>query len=261
MKNQDKKTISVIMGVHNGGKRFVNAVKSIEAQTYVNWEFIICDDGSTDNTYEQLLAYAADKSNFKIIKNETNVGLAATLNHCIEHCNGEYIARMDDDDLAYPERFEKQVAFLEANPEIAFVSSSVDIFDGNKIVSRRILLPNPTKKDLVYGSRFIHPATMFRSSALKAVDGYRVCKDTVRGQDYDLFMRLYGAGYRGANITEPLLRYTEDKANFKRRTFKARLGEMKIRIHGFKAMGVMHWAFPFVFKPLVAWFVTLFKRK
>jgi glycosyltransferase EpsE len=73
-------------------------------------------------------------------------------------------------------------------------------------------------------------------------------------------MRLYGAGYLGANITEPLLTYTEEKANFKRRTFKARLGEMKIRIHGFKAMRVMHWAFPFIFKPLVAWFVTLFKH-
>lgn len=255
------KLISVIMGIRNGGDRFVNAVKSIEAQTYTNWEFIICDDGSTDDTYDKLLEYTKDKNNYKIIKNETNIGLAATLNHCLEHCNGEYIARMDDDDFSYPERFARQVEYLESHSEIAFVSSSVDIFDGKEIVSQRILLPNPTKKDLVYGSRFIHPATMFRASALDSVGKYRVCKDTVRGQDYDLFMRLYGAGYLGANITEPLLRYTEDRANFKRRTFKARCGEMKIRIHGFKAMKVMHWAFPFVFKPLVAWFVTLFKRK
>ena len=155
MQGQNKKTISVIMGVRNGGERFVNAVESIEAQTYADWEFIICDDGSTDDTYEKLLAYAEHKNKFKIIKNETNVGLAATLNHCIEHCSGEYIARMDDDDFSYPERFEKQVAYLEAHPEIAFVSSSVDIFDGEKIVSQRILLPNPKKKDLVYGSRVL----------------------------------------------------------------------------------------------------------
>ena len=261
MQNQNKKMISVIMGIRNGGDRFVNAVKSIEAQTYTNLEFIICDDGSTDDTYDKLLEYTKDKNNYKIIKNEANIGLAATLNHCLEHCNGEYIARMDDDDFSYPERFARQIEYLESHSEIAFVSSSADIFDGKEIVSQRILLPNPTKKDLVYGSRFIHPATMFRSSALDSVGRYRVCKDTVRGQDYDLFMRLYGAGYFGANITEPLLRYTEDRANFKRRTFKARRGEMKIRIHGFKAMKVMHWAFPFVFKPLVAWFVTLFKRK
>ena len=179
----------------------------------------------------------------------------------IELVEGEIPEFEEIDTPILHKRFEKQVAYLEAHPEISFVSSNVDIFDGKKITSQRILLPNPTKKDLIYGSRFIHPATMFRTSDLKAVGCYRVCKDTVRGQDYDLFMRLYGAGYRGANITESLLRYTEDKANFKRRTFNARLGEMKIRIHGFKAMKVMWWAFPFVFKPIVAWGVTLFKRK
>lgn len=256
----DKK-ISIIMGVHNGGNRFIQAVESIEKQTYSNWEFIICDDGSTDDTYERLTEYAQGRQRYKIIRNKTNLGLAATLNHCLEHCNGEYIARMDDDDLSYPDRFEKQIRFLEMHPEIAFVSSSVDLFDGEKIVGKRILLANPSKKDLVYGSRFTHPATVFRASALNAVGGYRVCKDTVRGQDYDLFMRLYGAGHLGANITEPLLRYTEDKANFKRRTFKARVGEMKIRIHGYRAMKVMHWAFPFVLKPIVAWVVTLLKHK
>jgi glycosyltransferase involved in cell wall biosynthesis len=253
--------ISIIMGVRNGGNRFVEAVKSIENQTYTDWEFVICDDGSTDDTYERLLQYAFGKSRFKIIRNKTNLGLAATLNHCLEHCNGEYIARMDDDDFSYPDRFKKQVEYLELHQEIAFVSSNADIFNGKEIVSQRTLLPNPTKKDLVYGSRFIHPATMFRASALKSVGGYRVCKDTIRGQDYDLFMRLYGAGYLGANITEPLFRYTEDKANFKRRKFKARIGEMKIRIYGYKAMKVLHWAFPFAFKPLIAWIVTFFKRR
>lgn len=259
MKN-DKK-ISIIMGVHNGGKRFVEAIESIEKQTYSNWEFIICDDGSTDDTYERLMEYAAGRSRYKIIQNKMNLGLAATLNHCLEYCDGEYIARMDDDDISYPDRFEKQIQYLEGHPEIAFVSSSIDIFDGEKIVGKRILLANPTKYNLVYGSPFVHPATMFRANALTAVDGYRVCKDTVRGQDYDLFMRLYGAGYRGANITEPLLRYTEDKANFKRRTLKARIGEIKIRFYGYRAMRVLHWAFPFMLKPIAAWVITLLKNQ
>lgn len=261
MEERKNKLISIIMGIRNGGDRFINAVKSIEDQTYTNWEFIICDDGSTDDTYEKLLQYAQGKKNFKIIRNENNIGLAATLNHCLEYCNGEYIARMDDDDFSYSDRFEKQVEYLETHPEISFVSSSADIFDGEKIVRQRNLIPNPTKKNLVYGTPFIHPATMFRAEALFAVNGYRVCKDTVRGQDYDLFMRLYGAGYVGANLTDILFRYTEDRANFKRRTFKARIGEMRIRIHGYNAMKVMHWAFPFIFKPLVAWLFTLFKRR
>ena len=260
MQEENKSRISVIMGIRNGGDRFVEALQSIEAQTYTNWECIICDDGSTDDTYERLLRYARGKDNYKIIKNEKNLGLAATLNHCIAYCSGEYVARMDDDDFSYPTRFEVQVAYLESHPEISFVSSSADIYDGEKIKGKRMLLPNPTKKDLVYGSCFIHPATMFRAEALTSVGGYRVHQTTVRGQDYDLFMRLYGAGYRGANITEPLFRYTEGRAAIKRRTLKARIGEMKIRIHGYKAMKVLHWAFPFVLKPLAAWLVTCLKR-
>ena len=260
MQTENKSKISIIMGIRNGGARFIEAVKSIEAQTYTDWEFVICDDGSTDDTYDKLLQYAHDKPNYKIIRNEKNLGLAATLNHCLEYCTGQYIARMDDDDFSYPDRFEKQIGYLELHPEISFISSSADIYDGKKITGQRILLPNPSKKDLVYGSHFIHPATMFRAEALRAVGGYRVCKATMRGQDYDLFMRLYGAGYQGANITDPLFRYTEDRANFKRRTFKARIGEMKIRIHGYKAMKVMHWAFPFVLKPMVAWVITLFRK-
>ena len=261
MQSRNEKSVSIIMGVRNGGDRFLHAVKSIENQTFTNWTFIICDDGSTDDTYEKLIQYAKDKPQYKIIRNEANLGLAATLNHCLEYCEGDYIARMDDDDFSYPDRFEKQVEYLESHPEIAFISSSADIFDGEKVVGERNLLPNPTKKDLVYGSRFIHPATMFRADALAAVGGYRVCKDTVRGQDYDLFMRLYGAGFLGANITQPLFRYTEGKAAIRRRTFKARIGEMKIRIHGYRAMGVMHWAFPFVLKPIAAWVITLFERR
>lgn len=261
MKNKTEKKISVIMGVHNGGSRFLNAVKSIEEQTYGNWEFIICDDGSTDDTYIKLMDYARDKANYKIIKNENNLGLAATLNHCIEHCEGEFIARMDDDDISYPTRFECQVSYLENNPEIAFVSSNVDIFDGEKIIGERKLKQFPTKKDMVKGSQFVHPATMFRMEALRTVGGYRVSKDTVRGQDYDLFMRLYGKGYCGANIIKPLFRYTEDNANLKRRTLKARTGEIKIRIYGYKAMKVMYWAFPYLMKPYLAWLFTVLRGK
>lgn len=260
MESTNEVKISIIMGVRNGGDRFLNAVKSIEEQTYTNWEFIICDDGSTDDTYQKLMEYARDKSRYQIIRNEKNIGLAATLNHCLEHCTGTFIARMDDDDFSYPDRFEKQLAYLREHPEMAFVSSSADLFDGQQVVGQRVLLSAPTKKDLVYGSRFIHPATMFRAEALAAVGGYRVSEETIRGQDYDLFMRLYGAGFRGGNLTKPVFRYTEDKAAIKRRTLKARIGEMKIRIHGYKAMKVMHWAFPFVLKPLAAWIVTAVRQ-
>lgn len=259
--NSNYEKVSIIMGVYNGSNRFVDAVQSIESQTYKNWELIICDDGSTDDSYDKLCQYALQNSKIRVIKNDKNSGLAATLNHCLEYCDSKYVARMDDDDLSYPERFQRQVNFLEEHPEISFVSSSVDIFDGEKIVGKRTQKEFPTKKDLIWNTRFIHPATMFRTEDINAVGGYRVSKETVRGQDYDLFMRMYGQGFHGANIQDSLFRYTEDQNNFKRRTFQARIGEYKIRCYGYKSMRVMPWGAPFVLKPFLAYVVSLIKNR
>lgn len=245
--------ISVIMAVYNCSERFIHALESIDKQTYANWECIICDDCSTDNTFERLIEYTKGNSKYKIIRNDSNMGLAYSLNHCLKYCNGKFIARMDDDDLSYPDRFEKQIEFLNQHPEIAFVSSTADLYDGTEVFGRRNLPEFPTKMDLIYGSQFIHPATMFRKEALEAVDGYRVSKETRRGQDYDLFMRLYGKGMKGANLLEPVFRYTEAVRNLKQRNLKARLGEIKIRYYGYKAMGVFPWAFPYLLKPIAAW--------
>lgn len=251
--------ISVIMGAYNCQDAFQAAINSIERQTYDNWEMIICDDGSTDQTYQQLKDYSMGNPKIKVIRNMSNSGLAATLNHCLKYSDGEYVARMDADDISYPDRFEKQIEYLNKHPEISFISSSADIFDGKRIVGQRILLPRPQKKDLIWNTRFIHPATMFRTRVLKDVGGYRVSPDTLRGQDYDLFMRLYGAGYYGANLQKPVFRYTEDASNFKRRTLKARYGEFKIRYYGYKAMGVLPWAAPFLLKPFFVHYIKKIK--
>lgn len=118
------------MGVHNGAHRFNEAIKSIVEQTYTNWEFVICDDGSSDGSYELLKKYEESDNRFKVIQNNGNKGLPYTLNHCLECCTGEYIARMDDDDYCYPDRFEKQVKFLEEHADVSFISSCVDLWDG-----------------------------------------------------------------------------------------------------------------------------------
>ena len=248
--------ISILMGVHNGQHRLDAAIGSICQQTYPYWEFIICDDGSTDNSYARLLTYARQDARFVILRNTTCQGLAATLNHCLHYAKGNFIARMDDDDISYPQRFEKQLAFLQAHPQIGFVSSSVDIFDGTQITRFRRLKDFPTKYDLVWNSAFVHPATLFRADILRKAGGYRVAPETIRGQDYDLFMRLYGAGFYGANLQEAVYRYTINPASYAKRTFQARRGEAHIRKYGFKAMGVLWWAWPFVFKPFAAHLVT-----
>lgn len=183
--------ISVIMSVHNGEKTLKRAIDSIRNQTIQDFEFIICDDVSTDNTYKILNEYEEKGFRFIILQNEKNLGLAVSLNRCLEKSTGKYIARMDDDDISIPERFEKQTEFLIKNDEYAFVSSNAIVFDGEKDTEMNIKPENPTKKDLIKGSPYLHPAVMFRREVILCVGGYSN-KDYAkkRAQDYELFMRM-----------------------------------------------------------------------
>ncbi|MDO4296139.1 MAG: glycosyltransferase [bacterium] len=245
--------VSVLMGVYNGAAILKTAISSIQKQSFQDWEFIICDDCSTDTSYEILCELAKQDSRIHILRNAQNRKLAATLNRCLKVAKGEYIARMDDDDFSYPERFQKQVDFLETHPEYAFVSSLVDCFDGKQIVRNHFLRPEkPQAKDFLSSTQFVHPATMFRRSALLSVQAYRVCRWTERTEDYDLFMRLYAAGMRGYNIQQPLLRYTVNVSGMqKKRLYRYRINEAVVRYQGFRAMGLLPKAWPWVLRPLL----------
>ena len=245
--------ISVIMGVYNGAASLDNAIESICSQTYENWEMIICDDCSSDNTIEKLQKWSDQDSRIKIISNKMNVGLAATLNHCLRYTSGEYIARMDDDDISYPDRFKIQLDFLEKHPQYDFVSSIVDCFDGTEIVRNRFLRKEePQKEDFLHGTQFVHPATVFRKSCLIKVGGYWEDKITRRTEDYDLFMRLYEAGCRGYNIQIPLLRYTVNVKGMKQKSlYRYRVDEAKVRYKGFLRLGLLPKGLPYVVRPLI----------
>ena len=108
--------VSVIMGVFNSEKTLVTAIESVLSQTYRNWEFIICDDGSSDGSSQILAEYQQRNSRIRVLRNENNIGLAASLNRCLAFVNGEYIARMDSDDISLPDRFKRQVDYLETHP-------------------------------------------------------------------------------------------------------------------------------------------------
>ncbi|MFQ9065328.1 MAG: glycosyltransferase family 2 protein [Eubacterium sp.] len=105
--------VSVIMGIYNCADTLAESLDSLLVQTYQNFEIIMCNDGSTDNTFEIAKQYN-DKYSDRIvlIENAKNMGLNYTLNHCLEYCKGEYIARMDGDDISLPLRFEKEVSFF-----------------------------------------------------------------------------------------------------------------------------------------------------
>ena len=105
--------ISIIMGIYNCGKTLDEALKSILDQTYTDWEIVMCDDGSSDNTLEIAEKYQANyPEKVTVLKNEQNMGLNATLNKCLKATKGEYIARQDGDDISLPDRFIKEVKFL-----------------------------------------------------------------------------------------------------------------------------------------------------
>ena len=118
---QGKNKVSILMGIYNCADTLSDAIDSIIKQTYVNWELILCDDGSQDDTYQVALKYQ-EKYPDKIIllKNKKNIRLAASLNRCAQYATGEYVARMDGDDLSLPNRFEKQVFFFRYASRICF---------------------------------------------------------------------------------------------------------------------------------------------
>jgi len=200
--------VSVIMSVYNSEKYVEESVRSIMKQSYSNLEVLIADDCSTDNSYEILLKLANEDSRIKIIKNEHNLKLAKTLNKLIKLAKGKYIARMDSDDIALPERIEKQVYFLENNYDIDFCGTNAFwINEKNKKIGKSYLpiTSFDCKYYFRFGNTFIHPSILIKSFVLKE-DLY---SESFRyAQDYELWGRLlFKKNKNGANLTERLMLY------------------------------------------------------
>jgi glycosyltransferase EpsE len=243
--------ISVIMGVYNDDTHIANAIDSILNQTYEDFEFIICDDGSKDQSVNIVNDYMKNDSRIKLLKNEKNLGLAASLNRCIDVAQGEYIARMDSDDVSLPTRFEKQVKFLDENPEIMIVGTAVDLFDETGIFGERFLNNDYSAINVFKENFFVHPTVMMRKSILIDVNGYTVASYTYRTEDYDLWCKLCEKGYRGYNLNEKLLLYREDKGSFKKRKFKFRVDLAKLKLHWYRRLNIPVKYSPQIIRPIL----------
>ncbi len=151
--------ISVLMPVYNTKEEYLRtSIESILNQTFTDFEFIIVNDGSTNNAEEVILSYKDDR--IKYFKQE-NQGIVGALNNAWSKASGKYIARMDSDDIAYPERFAKQIKFLEENPEYSLVGSWAKIIPSKNIIK----LPQDIKiMDLLADCMFIHPSIMFNKA-------------------------------------------------------------------------------------------------
>lgn len=245
--------VSVILPVYNCETTITEAIDSIVNQTYSNWELIVCDDCSTDKSYEILKSYK-EKLGKKMIllQNQKNSKIATTLNHCLKYAKGIYIARMDGDDRSKTNRFEKQVDFLNKHLDIDCVGAGMEIFDENGIRGIRRGEEYPNKKSIFKRVPFSHPTIMMRKKVYLQLNGYRVSSETLRAEDLDLWFRFWNANFKGYNLQDILLEYRERQNDYAKRSLKASIGIAKVEIyylfkHKYNKINLL-----FCFKPLIA---------
>lgn len=204
--------VTVLMSVYNGEKYLSEAIESILNQTYKNFEFLIIDDGSTDSSKKIVKSY--NDSRIKLIENEENIGLTRSLNKGIELSKGKYIARMDADDISFPERLEKQVDFMENHEDVAVCGSCAGIINEKDIEYSSFINPETSaeiKVALFFFNPIAHPTVMIRKDVLNEIGSYDPYFE--KTQDYDLWYRIYLAGHDFYNFQEKLLIYRNHKTN------------------------------------------------
>lgn len=228
--------VSVAAGIYNCAATLGEAIRSIQAQTYTDWELILCDDGSTDDTVAVAESYAAQDTRIRVVRNPRNLGLNHSLNHCLREARGEFYARMDGDDTCEPDRLAKLVEALDTHPEMAMVSSWMTCFDADGTWGLIRTKANPVDRDFLRGTPFVHAACMMRTNALRALNGYGTEPWLRRAEDLDLWFRLYAGGSKGFSIQEPLYHMRDDRAARRRRTFGSRLDEARVLWRGFSML-------------------------
>jgi len=195
------------MSVYNGSYYLRESVESILNQSFTNFEFIIIDDGSTDDSWEILTQYAERDRRIRVIKNEQNIGLTRSLNKGIKLAQGEYIARQDADDISLAQRFEKQVLVLDQHSDVLLASCNIDVVnaEGHYLETlKRDCDPDLTSWYLLFHNRIAgHSQVMFRRVLVQELGGYN---ETYQySQDYELWCRLSKVG-KIAILPEILLR-------------------------------------------------------
>jgi hypothetical protein len=200
--------VSVVMAVYNGEPYLGEAIESVLAQTFQDFEFVIVDDCSTDRTAEIIHGFGDPRIVY--FRNPRNIGQTASLNHGLEHARAHLIARIDADDLFYPTKLQRQVEVLNSRPDIAVLGTACRIINEDGAVTGLIMPPQNREEvlfRLCYGVPVVHISIVARADALRAVGGYDT---TYRySQDYALWSALVRAGYRIANVLEPLAAFRE----------------------------------------------------
>jgi glycosyltransferase involved in cell wall biosynthesis len=228
--------VSVIMPVYNSAHYVRDAIDSILGQTHTDIEFIIIDDASTDDSVEIVKSYS--DSRIRLVVKDQNTGYTDSLNIGIETAKGDYIARMDSDDISFPDRFAKQIAVLEAEPRTVVCGTAVELIPQGGILSYPCD-SEMVKIALLDNCAMAHPTVMMRRSFLLET-GLRYDRTFEPSEDYDLWTRIVHAGNL-SNIAEPLLKYrqhAQQVSQIKDRLQKRNADRCRLRMLGYVADGL-----------------------
>ena len=206
MKPAASPLVSVVMPVHDALPYLDEAIESVAGQTYGHLEIVTVDDGSTDGSSETLARLQAADSRARVIE-QPHAGFVVALKHACDVARGTYLARLDADDVAFPDRIERQVDYLEGHPDIALVGGGAVFVDTNG--KEFATVGYPTRREelvaaLETSCPFVHSAVMMRANAYRSVGGYRTVFP--RAEDYDLWLRL-AERFSVANLDVPVVRY------------------------------------------------------
>lgn len=243
--------LTVLMSVFNGAAHVHESIESILAQTYSQFEFLIIDDASTDATAEVLLSFAAKDSRVRIVQNKENLGLGASLRLGVLQASGIWIARMDADDIAFPDRLEKQLRYLHRHPEVDVLGTwAYDVDDHGGVAGLRTVPVDPAQiARLVWANPFIHSTVVFKRSSVLSVGSYD--PSLAKRQDYDLWFRCVAARLRLANLPMPLLKYRLSEAHYRRNRWTVAKAHVRVGWAGCRRVRAPMIAYLGVLAPLL----------
>lgn len=247
--------VTVVMGVHNGERYLAEAVDSVLAQTFGDFRLLVIDDASTDATVEILAGY--NDPRLDVLCNERNLGLPRSLNLALERVDSPLVARMDADDRCHPERFARQIAFLEANPEIGLLGTAATLLleNGSSAFHGEVthpFEPEEIKAVTLFSAALVHPSIMVNLEAFdRRLFFFR--PEFVPASDYECWVRLLSQGVRFACLRERLLFYRHHEAQISRtaRPLQQNTGDA-IRLRALELAGIVPTAAEFALHRLVS---------
>lgn len=247
--NINNPKISVIMPNYNCEKYIGEAIESILNQTFINFEFIIIDDWSTDNSWNIIQEYVKKDERIIALKNETNLWVSKTRNKAINISKWEYIALMDSDDMSLLDRFEKQINFLDKNTDVGIIWGTMQIMDENgKVYTERRynLTDEEIRKKLFRYSPFCHPLVMIRKTIILKSRLYN--ENINLWEDYDLYFRIWKFS-KFANLEDILIKYRM----FKNNSTTTKLNQMEIKTLDIRKKAVKEYWYKMSFWDKVYW--------